>query len=74
MKQKEFNCYKCKFRGNIDYSYHSQCNHPSATEKDSIDLNIIGDPQGIKGGWFNFPYNFDPVWVKNCDGFQQKGD
>jgi len=36
----------------------------------SKELNIKGDPHGIKSGWFNFPFNFDPVWLENCDGFK----
>jgi len=35
------------------------------------ELNIKGDPHGIKNGWFNFPFNFDPVWLLNCDGFKE---
>ena len=38
----------------------------------SPELNIRGNPQGIKMGWFNFPFNFDPVWLENCDGFESK--
>lgn len=34
-------------------------------------LNIKADPTGIKKGWFNFPFNFDPVWLDNCDGFEK---
>jgi len=33
-------------------------------------LNIKADPHGVKNGWFNFPWNFDPVWLENCDGFE----
>lgn len=35
-------------------------------------LNIEGDSYGISKGWFNFPDNFDPTWLKNCDGFELK--
>lgn len=35
-------------------------------------LNIKGDPYGIEQGWFNWPWNFDPVWIRNCDGFTLK--
>lgn len=38
----------------------------------SKELNIKGDPHGIKKGWFNFPWNFDPVWLDNCDGYEEK--
>ena len=35
-------------------------------------LNIKGNPHGIKKGWFNHPWNFDPVWVESCNGFEEK--
>ena len=38
----------------------------------SNELNIKGSPHGIKEGWFNWPWNFDPIWLENCDGFEQK--
>lgn len=34
-------------------------------------LNIKGNPRGMSKGWFNFPFNFDPVWLENCDGFEK---
>ena len=39
----------------------------------SKELNIQGDTHGIKHGWFNFPFNFDPTWLRNCDGCKKKG-
>jgi hypothetical protein len=33
---------------------------------------VTGDAHGIKKGWFFWPYNFDPLWLKTCDGFEQK--
>ena len=35
-------------------------------------FGVKGDPHGIKKGWFNFPFNFDPVWLEECNGFTQK--
>ena len=35
-------------------------------------LNIEANPHGVRRGWFNWPYNFDPVWLKRCDGFTAK--
>ena len=40
----------------------------------SKELNIKGDPHGIQKGWFNFPFNFDPVWLLNCDGYEAEKD
>lgn len=38
----------------------------------AITLGIEGNAHGIRSGWFNWPYNFDPVWLKSCNGFEQK--
>ena len=37
-------------------------------------LGIVGNPHGIKKGWFNWPINFDPVWLENCEGFEPIDD
>lgn len=36
------------------------------------ELNVVGNPHGIRSGWFMWPMNFDPVWLENCDGFKAK--
>lgn len=38
--------------------------------KSSKDLGIKGNAHGISQGWFNFPYNFDPTWLENCEGYK----
>ena len=35
-------------------------------------LNVEADPHGVKMGWFMWPMNFDPIWLKNCDGYKEK--
>jgi hypothetical protein len=35
-------------------------------------LNIKANPHGVRMGWFNWPFNFDPVWLESCDGFEAK--
>ena len=32
-------------------------------------LGIKANYHGIKSGWFNYPFNFDPVWLEECKGF-----
>lgn len=34
-------------------------------------LKIKGNKHGIESGWFNHPFNFDPVWLEECDGFEK---
>ena len=38
----------------------------------SKEITVEGNPRGIKSGWFNHPYNFDPVWLVKCTGFKKK--
>lgn len=82
------NCYECKWRSEIPGSCHSQCVNPKIGELGSIaklaalfggdpqlyveGMTVEGDPHGIRRGWFMWPFNFDPVWLKSCDGFEAK--
>ena len=64
------NCYQCIHRGTLPGDAHSQCKHPQVR-----DGSVKGAAHGIKNGWFNWPWNFDPTWLESCDGFtaqQQK--
>jgi hypothetical protein len=81
-------CYKCKYRRTIPGSAHTMCGHPDAglngeydpffalmdskTAAGAAKLGIVGDPNGIRGGWFIWPVNFDPVWLVACNGFTLK--
>ena len=40
--------------------------------KAALELGIAGSPHGIRNGWFNWPWNFDPVWLLECGGFEKK--
>lgn len=35
-------------------------------------LGVVGDPHGIRRGWFSWPANFDPTWLQACGGFAAK--
>lgn len=37
-----------------------------------VELDINGDPHGIRRGWFFWPVNFDPTWLRSCNGFEAK--
>lgn len=38
----------------------------------SKEIKVKGNSHGIKSGWFNHPFNFDPVWLEECNGFEPK--
>ena len=35
-------------------------------------LGIEANRHGVRSGWFNWPFNFDPVWLEACKGFIPK--
>jgi len=58
-------CYSCEHRRSIPGDAHSQCINP--------DPKMIGNKNGIRNGWFNYPINFDPVWKqKECNNYETK--
>jgi len=63
------NCFECTHRGKVPGSTHSCCNHPNASK-----LEVVGKQYGIDSGWFFFPYNFDPCWLQECNGFESKDE
>jgi len=63
-KDKQPNCYECKYRKNIPGDAHIECTN--------ITCKVEGNEVGIRRGWFHYPYNFDPVWLINCDGFENE--
>lgn len=55
-------CYSCRYKRNVPGDAHIQCVKP--------DPGMIGDPHGIKNGWFMYPVNFDPIWMaKECSKY-----
>lgn len=35
------------------------------------ELGIRHNQAAVKMGWFNWPWNFDPVWLERCSGFEE---
>ena len=77
-ENKKPNCYECIHRRRLMGDAHSKCVHPDIGENGAVDaakkLGVVGNPHGIKSGWFLWPFNFDPVWLGACNGFTGKED
>ena len=59
-------CYECKHRRNVPGNAYIQCVKP--------DLLMTGSEHGIRNGWFDYPWLFDPIWkTKECDHWEAKG-
>ena len=65
------NCHECEYRQQLVGSAHSKCSHPYALMGGNP-LGVIGDHHGIRMGWFFWPFDYDPVWLKACKGFKRK--
>lgn len=45
---------------------------PVQADSTDEDIFVKGNEHGIKKGWFNHPWNFDPVWLEECTGFAKE--
>ena len=61
MSEKTKTCYTCEHRGEVSGSCHSSCRFDWGNSEHTPPK---GNSHGIKSGWYNFPFNFDPVWQK----------
>ena len=58
-------CYHCKHKQEVAGNAHIQCVKP--------DVNMTGEPHGIKHGWFFYPLLFDPIWkTAMCKNYESK--
>jgi hypothetical protein len=70
-------CYTCFHRMSLEpLDAHSRCGHPLAQYHAGHSygdcwerLEIRAAPHGMEHGWFVWPINFDPVWLRNCNGW-----
>jgi len=57
------NCYECVHRKNLAGNCHIGCGNWKA--------NVIGSDHAIQRGWFIWPFDFDPLWLISCTGFEK---
>ena len=66
------NCYLCKHCERLPNSAYSKCKkiEPVTAEK-MRKAPIKLEQYGVLMGWCDWPYRYDPVWVNNCDWFDE---
>jgi hypothetical protein len=57
-------CRECEYSRLNPGNYHLRCAQPDAI----VDCN----PVGIAKGYCYWPFEFDPVWIRDCDRFEEK--
>lgn len=59
------NCHTCVHRRSVPGSCHIRCADPDPA------MRCVA--HGVRGGWFGYPLNFDPVWkARVCSKYQAK--
>lgn len=75
MSRSSTNCHKCiHSRSNMHVnSAHIQCVFYWANYKKKKYLHPKGSEHAIKNGWWDFPYDYDPIWMEeDCPNFTEK--
>lgn len=57
------NCYTCVHRKEIPFSAHSTCLFFWKNKKNPTVEPLQFKQYGKDNGWFDFPYDYDPVWI-----------
>jgi hypothetical protein len=72
---KKTNCHECNHSGsnaNMN-SAHIHCSLFWKAGQRAKSEYPEGEEHGIKSGWYDFPYNYDPTWMKEeCPYFSPK--
>lgn len=67
------NCHECQHSHAIPGDCHIDC------QEGLRQCFVIGVPRtikvalnehGVKNGWALWPFNFDPIWVQECNSFK----
>ena len=76
-------CYSCVHRASVPGDAHIQCMKfqdilgenafTVAAHPNRVDGVPKGDPHGIRSGWFVFPFNYDPTWMRSECKFYKHG-
>jgi len=65
-------CHNCAYKQNVPGDAHIACSFNFKAAKLPIPQ---GDPHGIANGWYSFPINYDPNWMRDeCQGFATESD
>lgn len=65
-------CYECGYKGDNPGSAHIRCSFDWGKSKNKIPK---GNHHGITRGWYNFPLNYDPVWMEEeCLSYAKDAD
>ena len=66
-------CEDCKYakRGHPQWAAHfKSCHHPNVQRLDEAKIfGLVYSKGAVENGWFDWPFNYDPVWIEECKGY-----
>lgn len=62
MSEEKKSCYGCAYKRNVPGDAHIACSFNFLKSDKPIPR---GDVHGIRNGWYMFPVNYDPTWMKD---------
>lgn len=80
LKEIKYEFYKCKdcvYKDNVPGNAHIQCTFDwiGALKDMTVPYYPMGIVHGIKSGWYEFPFLFDPTWMAiPCPAFHPRSD
>lgn len=63
----KIDCFECRWSHSLDWSHRTECRHINKRS-----LNVKVNEHRSKGKFGEWPSNFEPEWLDNCDHFIQK--
>ena len=75
MSLSKTNCHKCVHSRSNSFvnSAHVHCAMYWAYYKKNKSAHPKGAEHAIKSGWWDFPYDYDPIWMQGeCERFEEK--
>lgn len=45
---------------------------PQVDADTAISMGITISEHGLRNGWANWPWNFDPIWIKTCNCYEDQ--
>jgi hypothetical protein len=63
-------CLVCRWHHRAVAGLRSQCRHPEAIRSPEK-LRIKGSKHGVAIDEFNWPFGYEPIWLRRCFGFEE---
>lgn len=67
-------CHECKHSKTIPGDCHLGCQEglDQCLSGKAGNIHVSLNPHGVQNGWALWPFNFDPIWVDNCNSFESR--